>query len=504
MARGAAVMLFNSYPFIWLFLPIALAGFFLAARLRYEAAAAWLALCSLFFYGYWDVYYVPLLLLSITVNYQIGKQISSHIENKALRRAKTWLIIGLVFDLGLLAHYKYTNFFLDNWVALTGSHINFPDIILPLGISFFTFTQIAYLADCHKGIVKERNPAHYLLFITYFPHLIAGPILHHKQMMPQFARAETYRISQENIAVGLTIFAIGMFKKVIIADAFPEYASPVFMVSKHTGALSWQDAWLGCLSYTLQLYFDFSGYSDMAIGLSRLFGIKLPLNFNSPYKSTSMIDFWNRWHITLSQFLRQYLYFALGGNRKGKTRRYVNMMLTMLLGGLWHGAGWTFVIWGGLHGIFLVANHLFREIFPLARTEGKRWPTLIRTALGWFFTMLAVTVTMVIFRATSIHDALVILKAMVGIASSNHPPLSDIVGHADDGWNLVLWVSLFALFAPNTQEIMNKFQPTSDTVDSHTRWQWRPHPALAVIGGLALALSIVNIGQLSEFLYFQF
>ena len=497
-------MLFNSYPFIWLFLPVALAGFFIAARFRHEAAAAWLALCSLFFYGYWDVYYVPLLLLSITVNYQVGKQISKHIENQALRRAKTWLIIGLVFDLGLLAHYKYTNFFLDNWVALTGSHINFPDIILPLGISFFTFTQIAYLADCHKGIVKERNPAHYLLFITYFPHLIAGPILHHKQMMPQFARAETYRISQENIAVGLTIFAIGMFKKVIIADAFPEYASPVFMVSKHTGALSWQDAWLGCLSYTLQLYFDFSGYSDMAIGLSRLFGIKLPLNFNSPYKSTSMIDFWNRWHITLSQFLRQYLYFALGGNRKGKTRRYVNMLLTMLLGGLWHGAGWTFVIWGGLHGIFLVANHLFREIFPLARTEGKRWPTLIRTALGWFFTMLAVTVTMVIFRATSIHDALVILKAMVGIASSNHPPLSDIVGHADDGWNLVLWVSLFALFAPNTQEIMNKFQPTSDTVDSQTRWQWRPHPALAVIGGLALALSIVNIGQLSEFLYFQF
>ncbi len=497
-------MLFNSYQFIWLFLPIALAGFFIAARFRHEAAAAWLALCSLFFYGYWDVHYVPLLLLSITVNYHIGKQISHHIEKQSMQPAKIWLIIGLVFDLGLLAHYKYTNFFLDNWVALTDSNINFPNIILPLGISFFTFTQIAYLADCHKGIVKERNPVHYLLFITYFPHLIAGPILHHKQMMPQFAHANTYRISQENIAIGLTIFAIGMFKKVIIADSFPEYANPVFAVSKHTGTLSLQDAWLGCLSYTLQLYFDFSGYSDMAIGLSRLFGIKMPLNFNSPYKATSMIDFWNRWHITLSQFLRQYLYFALGGNRKGKTRRYTNMLLTMLLGGLWHGAGWTFVIWGGLHGIFLVINHLFREAFPLALTQNNRWLSLTRSLLGWFFTILAVTVTMVIFRATSIHDAIVILKAMAGIASSHHLPLSDIVSHADDGWNLVLWVSLFALFAPNTQEIMNKFEPTSDTVDSHTRWQWRPHPALAVIGGLALALSIVNIGQVSEFLYFQF
>ena len=229
-------MLFNSYAFIWLFLPVVWGGFFLAARYRHEAAAAWLALASLFFYGYWDMHYVPLLLLSITVNYQISKQISRNIENGLQRQAKLWLIAGLVFDLGLLGHYKYTRFFLENWVALTGSNINLVDIILPLGISFFTFTQIAYLADCYKGIVKERNPIHYLLFITYFPHLIAGPILHHKQMMPQFAQTKTYRVSQENIAIGLTIFAIGMFKKVIIADSFPEYANPVFAVSKHTGA----------------------------------------------------------------------------------------------------------------------------------------------------------------------------------------------------------------------------------------------------------------------------
>ncbi len=497
-------MLFNSYAFIWLFLPVVWGGFFLAARYRHEAAAAWLALASLFFYGYWDMHYVPLLLLSITVNYQISKQISRNIENGLQRQAKLWLIAGLVFDLGLLGHYKYTRFFLENWVALTGSNINLVDIILPLGISFFTFTQIAYLADCYKGIVKERNPIHYLLFITYFPHLIAGPILHHKQMMPQFAQTKTYSISQENIAIGLTIFAIGMFKKVIIADSFPEYANPVFAVSKHTGALSFQDAWLGVLSYTLQLYFDFSGYSDMAIGLSRLFGIKLPLNFNSPYKSTSMIDFWNRWHMTLSQFLREYLYFTLGGNKLGKTRRLINMMITMLLGGLWHGAGWTFVVWGGLHGIFLVVNHLFREAFPVIKNPPQRWHAITRSVVGWAITMLAIVSSMAVFRATSISDAIIILQAMAGITAEHAGPVAKIVDHADDGWNAVFWVSLIALFAPNTQEIMSKFQPAWDSVTSNSRVQWRPHPALAIVAGLALGLSIVNIGQVSEFLYFQF
>ena len=496
-------MLFNSYPFIWLFLPVALAGFFLAARFRHEAAAAWLALCSLFFYGYWDVHYVPLLLLSITVNYRIGKQISNHVEKQSAQRAKLWLIIGLVFDLGLLAHYKYTNFFLDNWVTLTGSAIDLPNIILPLGISFFTFTQIAYLADCHKGIVKERNPVHYLLFITYFPHLIAGPILHHKQMMPQFAHAKTYRISQENIAIGLTIFAIGMFKKMAIADPLSTFVGPVFAVSKHPGLLSTEEAWLGALAYCLQLYFDFSGYSDMAIGLSRLFGIKMPLNFNSPYKSTSIIDFWRRWHMTLSQFLRDYLYISLGGNRKGKTRRHINLLLTMLLGGLWHGAGWTFIIWGGLHGIYLTINHVFREFFP--PSNNKTLAARTRAITGWILTTLGVIFAFVIFRATSVHDAVVVLQAMISAQSSTGgDAVIKILEHADDGWNYVLLASLIALLAPNTQEIMARFQPASDAVASQTRWQWQPNILLALLTAVVLSYSIVNIGQVSEFLYFQF
>lgn len=498
-------MLFNSYEFIWLFLPIVWCGFFLAARYRHEAAALWLALASLFFYGYWDIHYVPLLLFSIAVNYQIGRKICLHVEQEARERAKFWLITGLLFDLGLLGYYKYTGFFLNNWIDLTGSNIDIPKIILPLGISFFTFTQIAYLADCHKGIVKERNPVHYLLFITYFPHLIAGPVLHHKQMMPQFAQPQTYRIHQENIAVGFTIFAIGMFKKVILADSLSGYANPVFAVSKYTGSLSTEEAWLGSLAYTLQLYFDFSGYSDMAIGLSRLFGIKLPLNFDSPYKSTSIIDFWRRWHMTLSQFLSQYLYIAvLGGNRLGKTRRYLNLMITMLLGGLWHGAGWTYVIWGGLHGICLVVNHLFREFFPPDHSNPSGWVSRSRQLTGWLFTMTAVIAGLVFFRSASLHDAMIILQAMAGITQDNTLPVVEMIEHADDGWEWVCMTALIVLLAPNTQEIMARFEPAWDTVHEKTRWQWNPHPGLALLAGLALGFSILNIGHVSEFLYFQF
>ncbi len=496
-------MLFNSYEFIWLYLPIVWCVFFLAARYRQEAAAAWLALASLFFYGYWDAHYVPLLLFSIAVNYQIGKQICNNIDNGNQPRAKQWLILGLVFDLGLLAHYKYTGFFLGSWQAVTGADIDIPNIILPLGISFFTFTQIAYLADAYKGIVKERNPVHYLLFITYFPHLIAGPVLHHKQMMPQFGQPETYRINQENIAVGLTIFAIGMFKKVIIADSLAGFANPVFAVSKHPGLLSPEEAWLGSLAYALQLYFDFSGYSDMAIGLSRLFGIQLPLNFNSPYKSTSIIDFWRRWHMTLSQFLRDYLYFTLGGNRHGKARRYINLMLTMLLGGLWHGAGWTYVIWGGLHGIYLAINHVFREFFPPPENSNSL-PAKTRALIGWALTMLAVLFSFVLFRATSLDDAIVIMQAMTGLRPDSNMPVVHILEHAEDGWNYVLWAGLLALLAPNTQEIMSNFRPAWEKVSSDTRLKWRPHPAVALLTAIMLGYSIVNIGQVSEFLYFQF
>ena len=375
-------MLFNSFAFLFAYLPIVLAGYFLLDRLaptagtsanwRRLAPAAWLAGASLFFYAWWDVRYLPLLLASICVNYGAGRLIGA----SAGAARKRVLVAALALNLGLLAYYKYANFFIDsvNAIAVTAGAgaVSLPwhglDIILPIGISFFTFTQIAFLVDCYRGEVREYRFIHYVLFVSYFPHLIAGPVLHHRDMMPQFADPANAHPRAANFAIGLSIFTIGLAKKVLIADNLSPLAIPVFAAGAEPTLI---EAWIGVLAYTFQLYFDFSGYSDMAIGLSRLFGVKLPLNFNSPYKAANIADFWRRWHMTLSRFLRDYLYIPLGGSRRGEAMRYRNLMLTMLLGGLWHGAGWTFVIWGGLHGLYLVLQQAWQRVFgaaPAAKT----------------------------------------------------------------------------------------------------------------------------------------
>ncbi|HET7832180.1 MAG TPA: MBOAT family O-acyltransferase, partial [Gallionella sp.] len=357
-------MLFNSYVFIFLFLPVVMLGFFQLARISHAFAAGWLALASLLFYGYWNPAYVGLLLASIIGNYAFGLRIAKlNIRSEEqVGHRKLLLAIAVLSNLLLLGYYKYANFFATSVNSIAGTHCSLGEIILPLGISFFTFTQIAFLVDTYQGKVKEYNFIHYVLFVTYFPHLIAGPVLHHKEMMPQFAHASTYRFNYENIAVGLTIFLIGLFKKVVIADGIAYYVPTVFDAPALGIHLTFVEAWGGALCFALQLYFDFSGYSDMAIGLSRMFGVTLPLNFHSPYQAVNIIDFWRRWHMTLSRFLRDYLYSPLGGNRRGKVRRYLNLWLVMLLGGLWHGAGWTFVIWGGLHGIYLVITHAWQSL----------------------------------------------------------------------------------------------------------------------------------------------
>ncbi len=269
------------------------------------------------------------------------------------------LFVAVAANLAALAYFKYADFFLRTAVNLTGADIPLLGVVLPLGISFFTFTQIAYLVDVHAGKVIERNPIHYGLFVTYFPHLIAGPVLHHAEMMPQFRLAEIYRPYLRNFAIGLTFLCLGLAKKVLVADSVAPLANAVFGLGPEV-ELAASAAWLGVIAYTLQIYFDFSGYSDMAVGLSLLFGVRLPYNFNSPYQAWNITEFWRRWHMTLSRFLRDYLYVPLGGNRLGRTRRYVNLMVTMLLGGLWHGASWTFVVWGGLHGAYLVVNHAWQ------------------------------------------------------------------------------------------------------------------------------------------------
>src|SRR6476660_2321305 len=350
-------MIFNSYPFIFLFLPTALIGYFTLVRLNPLAPVMWLALASLVFYSVSNWQFVLLLVASIAFNYVIGLLLISKKLRPGWRFAA--LAIGVAGDLLTLGYFKYAGFLAANFNAIfsTGLTVN---VLLPVGISFYTFTQVAFLVDAYRGNVARYALPHYALFVTYFPHLIAGPILHHKDMIPQFERAAAKRPDPHVILCGLIIFAIGLFKKTCLADGIQPLVAQAF----GPNAASFDQAWIGALAYTFQLYFDFSGYSDMAIGISLMFGIFLPLNFNSPYKAASIIDFWRRRHMTLSQFLRDYLYIPLGGNRHGRTLRYLNLMITMVLGGLWHGAAWTFVVWGALHGAYLCINHAFNALVP--------------------------------------------------------------------------------------------------------------------------------------------
>ncbi|WP_298409446.1 MBOAT family O-acyltransferase [Janthinobacterium sp.] len=515
-------MLFNSFAFLFGYLPIVLAGYFLLDRLTSCASwrlapAVWLALASLFFYAWWDVRYLPLLLASICVNYGAGRLLGA--STGAAR--KRVLVAALALNLGLLAYYKYANFFIDSVnavaVAAGADAASLPwhglDIILPIGISFFTFTQIAFLVDCYRGEVREYRFIHYVLFVSYFPHLIAGPVLHHRDMMPQFADPANAHPRAANFAIGLSIFTIGLAKKVLIADNLSPLAMPVFAAGATPTLI---EAWIGVLAYTFQLYFDFSGYSDMAIGLSRLFGVKLPLNFNSPYKAANIADFWRRWHMTLSRFLRDYLYIPLGGSRHGEAMRYRNLMLTMLLGGLWHGAGWTFVIWGGLHGLYLVLQQAWQRVFGAARSHW--WPGVL--------TFLAVMLAWVFFRAPDVATAWDITGALVGangvslprgLASHAaglaqwglHPAFDGIrwIELAGPGLPVLLGAMLLAFKAPNTQEIFFLYEPAIERIFQPSgRWafSWRPTRRWSVGFAALFVACIFGMNRVTEFLYFQF
>jgi D-alanyl-lipoteichoic acid acyltransferase DltB (MBOAT superfamily) len=519
-------MLFNSLPFLFIFLPIALTGFFVIGRYNRLAAAGFLALASFAFYGWWSPKYLLLLAGSILLNYSAGLAIVRAVLAGDALRGKRTLAFAIIANLALLAYYKYANFFLDNVNALTGAGWSFGEIILPLGISFFTFTQIAFLVDAYQGKAREYNLVHYGLFVTYFPHLIAGPILHHGEMMPQFARNEIYRPDRDNLAAGATMFLIGLFKKVMIADEIGPYGTPFFEAAQGGVALSFLEAWCGALAYTFQLYFDFSGYSDMAVGLSLLFGVRLPVNFNSPYKATSIVDFWRRWHMTLSRFLRDYLYVQLGGNRRGMHRRYISLMVTMLLGGLWHGAGWTFVLWGGLHGVFLVINHAWHA---LRRRLGHdlRHPTPWGRRLGCVVTFMAVVAGWVVFRAESVPAALNMLSGMAGLNGFTLPDVWLAKWGAFGQWlaqngatfdntrglvrtGLINWIIILLCvvwLAPNSQQIMGRYRPAlavPGDAPYQGRLLWRPAAWLAVPVAVLAVICVVNLHKHSEFLYFQF
>lgn len=496
-------MLFNSFTFLFLFLPAVLLGFFLIGRYSRTLAALWLFTSSLFFYGWWNPFFTGLLLFSIFLNYSIGTVLARENARHHVTRGKWLLGIGVAANLGLIAYFKYANFFVETGNAALGLGWQIEAIVLPLGISFYTFTQIAFLVDAHRGEVKEVNFIHYGLFVTYFPHLIAGPVLHHKEMMPQFALAETYRARWDKLSVGLTMVSIGLFKKVVLADGVAPFATPVFKAASEGVSVNFLEAWVGALAYTFQLYFDFSGYSDMAIGLSLLFGVKLPLNFDSPYKAVNIIDFWRRWHMTLSRFLRDYLYFPLGGNRKGPARRYVNLLVTMVLGGLWHGAGLTFVVWGALHGIYLVVNHAWHRIRRALGHDLDRstWPGRVA---GMTLTFLAVVVGWVFFRADSLDAARIMLGGMCGLNGI----VPSTINNGDFGIDAAmirigaLWA--VAWLAPNTQQIMAAFKPALADVSPMQLLGWQPNIYWFGAVAFGLAYALAQMGGVSEFLYFQF
>lgn len=500
-------MLFNSYEFIFLFLPIVLLGFFTLSIFKSRVLSiGWLVAASLFFYGYWNPKYLLLIITSIIFNYFLGNLINKKIKDKPL--SSRLLILGIIANLACIGYFKYAHFLVSNVTTILGNNyleFNLQNIILPLGISFFTFQQIAYLIDSYQNKLQNSSFLNYCLFVTFFPQLIAGPIVHYQEMIPQFEQKETYRINWENIAVGLSIFSIGLFKKVVLADSIAIYANPVFTAAEQGQSLTFLAAWLGALAYTFQLYFDFSGYADMAIGMARMFGIILPLNFYSPYKSVNITEFWRRWHMTLSRFLRDYLYIPLGGNRQGITRRYINLMITMLLGGLWHGAGWTFVIWGGLHGCYLVINNGWHTFRRYVLKQDLTQSTIFGQILGQIITFIAVVIAWVFFRATTLDSAVHIVQSMVGFHG-----FSLATKGFEFPTKLFLILFVIAAFLPNTQQIMNNYNPALLTYKmkpkySIPKWlQWRPNYTWSVIITLFNFLCIIKLSKISEFLYFQF
>ena len=521
-------MLFNSYQFIFVFFPAALGLYFILSRFGREARLALLLAASLVFYGWWDARFLALLISSMTANFLIGLQLTRLAAADQRGLARIWLTIGVSLNLLVLAVFKYANFFIANLDMVAGTHWDLGHIILPLGISFFTFEQISYLVDIVRGHRYPADPLSYAVFVSFFPRLVAGPILRYSEIEPQLAPSRAPRFSFEDLAVGLTIFFIGLAKKSFLADGVAPYVVPGFSAAHAGNHVEFFTAWGSALAYTCQLYFDFSGYSDMAIGAARCFGIRFPLNFASPYKSTNIVEFWHRWHMTLSRFLRDYLYIPLGGNRHGRLRRYLNLLITMLLGGLWHGANWTFVCWGGLHGLYLMANHAWgasgkRVSFVAHLRQSSLW-----RFVAWLLTFLAVVIGWVFFRSPDFATALHLLEGMAGVNGAVLPnallalpesvrtALSAIgitfgLGSGTTFVSTYLWVGalLFvALTMPNTQELLARFGPALDVRPEHVKTRlyarWSLSAGWAVALGTIAFIGLISITRVSEFLYWQF
>jgi len=507
-------MLFTSYIFLFIFLPLALGAFYLS--LKYAGARAGIAaltLASLVFYAYWYPPYLVLLLLSMGVNYVCGRWIAV----RTGRSARLYLWLGVGFNLALLGYYKYAGFLLENWGWMTGTAGSALSILLPLGISFYTFQQIAYLVDVYQRKLIPSDFLQYVLFVTFFPQLIAGPIVHYKDILPQFDTLSSRAFRSDFLASGAALFTLGLFKKVGIADTLALYADPLFIAVENGFRPGFLESWAATLSYTFQIYFDFSGYTDMALGLGLVMGVKLPPNFNAPYKATGYIEFWRRWHMTLSHFLRDYVYIPLGGNRRGKGRQYVNLIGTMLIGGLWHGASWNFVLWGGLHGLMIALNHAVRYVFPA--------PKRLLAAAGWAVTFLSLCFLWVLFRAESFSGATAVYAGLLNIRDITWPQnlwdalpgaaQSVLVQAGGQAGALTYFktvpllltltgAAIICFFLPNTVRLFTLDVEEVDKPICGKSVRFFPTIRWSALCALLMVLSLMLMQRESPFLYFQF
>lgn len=481
-------MLFNSFEFIFVFLPVVFFGYFLLNKINFTVSKIWLLCSSLFFYSWWNPKYLPLILISLIVNFTVGTLLG---RNGPQWKRKLILTLGIVFNVSLLGFFKYYDFFITNLNFVIGANFNVLYLVLPLAISFYTFQQIGYLVDSYRFETKGYRFYDFALFVSFFPQLIAGPIVHHSQVMSQFQDIDNRQINYKNIGLGMFVFSVGLFKKVAIADTFSVWANNGYSMAEQ---LTFIDAWMTSLSYTFQLYFDFSGYSDMAIGLGLLFNIVLPRNFNSPYKALHIQDFWRRWHITLSNFLTRYIYIPLGGNRKGESRTYVNILIVFFISGLWHGAGWTFIAWGFMHGIASV----------IYRWWSAKGYTLYK-AVAWFITFQFINATWVFFRAPTFEVALHVLKGMAGLNGFALPEeLARFQIFEETVANFYAFPLAEGILFPAISVVVGLIVTLFLKNSLQLKDQLIPNFGNALYVSALFVYSVFQLQKVSEFLYFNF
>jgi alginate O-acetyltransferase complex protein AlgI len=526
-------MLFNSPIFLFVFLPATVAAYILLRQLAGPRAVLGLLLfASVLFYAWWNPLYVPLLGALAAFNFAIARAMAAQRRAARPDRVSLLLTLGIAGDLMTLGYFKYTDFLIETANVLLRTDFMLQHILLPLGISFFTFQKIAYLVDSSRGEVAEHDFLEYCFFVSFFPQLLAGPITHHQMIFSQIKGPWAFAVKPSNFMLGLTIFVIGLFKKVVLADNFAPFVNPVYEAAAAGQPLDFFTAWQGAVAFKFQLYYDFCGYSEMALGAARLFGIQLPLNFNSPYRALNVVDFWRRWHMTLTRFLRDYVYIPLGGSRRGTLRLYRNLMVTLALSGLWHGAAWHFAIWGAVQGATMVANHAWRSVW---RPINAWWSHAIARLVTFF----VLTAVLVLHRAPSLEVALRVYRGMVNLPDSwqnGLGPLADVLSWAGMRFEgppvsheqlilllwLVLWLALM-WFLPNTQQLLARWHPAFNYGLAERQrdppllerlpvfaphWQgrleWRPTAIGAILIGVLAALALLNLQHVSEFLYFRF